>query len=169
MSAGLSVCGLLSDGWLWTAGALVELMLGVAAWAFILPRLKRWAARRKKGTLDTFRPRTKQEQAEAVETVTSAMSKPDYWRTRPGRVSPLDDFRIAGEPDTREKDAPKWLFWVTTYEWYSGDLPYFSAALGLIRSEETLPIGSKRDPRRGDAPPTGAVAPKRTRPEERRA
>jgi hypothetical protein len=49
MSAGLSVCGLLSDGWLWTAGALVELMLAVAAWAFVLPRFKRWASRRKKG------------------------------------------------------------------------------------------------------------------------
>jgi hypothetical protein len=223
--------------------------------------------------LDTFRPRTKREQAEAVETVTAAMSKPDYWRTRPGRVSPLDDFRVAGEPDTHEKDAPKWLYWVTTDGWYRGDLPYLSwsrevtvparyapdgalltpattrrkwtwphyveppagvdlagvhyldtpvAALGLIRAEkayrrvedlrnnvgalratvhveadaiaeeqhgellrlldvesrplddeatfeDTLPVGSKRDPRRGDAPPTGAVAPQRTRPEERRA
>jgi hypothetical protein len=70
--------------------------------------------------LSTFKVRSRAESDAAWERTKRG------FRVRPGRTSPLDDFSIAGEPGVKEKDAPKFLYWVDSDRWLASDMPRLS-------------------------------------------
>lgn len=57
-----------------------------------------------------------------------AVRRERFFRARPGRVDPLDDFSIAGDTDIREKNHPQRMYFVDSDKWLDADFPHLTIA-----------------------------------------
>lgn len=76
-------------------------------------------------------------------TVSAIDNRRAGFRVRPKRGSPLDDFEIAGQITSGEKNPPKFLYWVDHDGWLSGEMPHLSI-------HRTVEVPPRLDPETGN-------------------